>query len=561
MRNAVILVLLALSPVAGSIPKTLPVQGALTTTAGLAAPDGSYGATFTLYAGSDATAPAVFTESFASVLVVDGHFSVSLGTVNPAANPLPPAIFAAHESLEVGVAVEGGAELPRQPLGAVPWAFHALTSAGLQCTACVGAGHLAGDALAGYAKTADLQAYAKTADLQAYAKTADLEAYAKTADLQAYAKTADLEAYAKTADLEAYAKTADLEAYAKSADLAPFAKTADLQAYAKSSDLVAYAKLADLAPFAKSTDLAAYAKAGQLPLWKSVEVTLAGGATTELVHGGDTLDVLVSAYVKEAGLWQQAASSSATDLGADPAHLIHWSFDGCSSADQTGHGFDGVDVGTWTCVAGQLGQGYQHPGVAFTNVRHTLTVATAQLAKTHTISMWVKRATHDDSYILYSLDDGGNRYLLSVTQDGSLQLTASGTTSFGGAGTVPLDTWVHVATTYDGATVRGYVNGVAVGAAGLSSLAVGVGNCFLLGEDADGNCVGGSDKDVFKGVFDEVHLFSRALSAEEVTRLAANSLAARSLVEITLLDSKRVGVKNAAGRTLDLRLVVLAHPD
>ena len=80
-----------------------------------------------------------------------------------------------------------------------------------------------------------------------------------------------------------------------------------------------------------------------------------------------------------------------------------------------------------------------------------------------------------------------------------------------GASSLPLNTWTHVATTYDGATQRFYVNGVEVGnraqtgpiAVGDQPLRIGGNASFAGGE-------------FFRGLIDEVRVYNRAKTAAEI---------------------------------------------
>ena len=78
---------------------------------------------------------------------------------------------------------------------------------------------------------------------------------------------------------------------------------------------------------------------------------------------------------------------------------------------------------------------------------------------------------------------------------------------------MPLNTWTHLATTYDGANVRLYLNGAlaatraATGAITVSTGALQIGGNSVWSE-------------WFKGLIDEVRVYSRALSAG--TEIAAD---------------------------------------
>jgi hypothetical protein len=75
---------------------------------------------------------------------------------------------------------------------------------------------------------------------------------------------------------------------------------------------------------------------------------------------------------------------------------------------------------------------------------------------------------------------------------------------------IPLGTWTHLATTYDGVSQRLYVNGVLVATRAQSGNAA-IGNQPLR---IGGNNVSG---EFFHGLIDEVRIYNRALSAFEIT--------------------------------------------
>jgi len=79
---------------------------------------------------------------------------------------------------------------------------------------------------------------------------------------------------------------------------------------------------------------------------------------------------------------------------------------------------------------------------------------------------------------------------------------------------VPAGIWTHVAATYDGTTMQGYVNGAP---AGTNTLTVGHpiptnANTLRIGADSTGGSL-------FNGMIDEPRVFNRALSAAEIQSL------------------------------------------
>ena len=92
----------------------------------------------------------------------------------------------------------------------------------------------------------------------------------------------------------------------------------------------------------------------------------------------------------------------------------------------------------------------------------------------------------------------------------------------GGPPTVPLQTWVHLAGTYDGNQLRLYVNGVQVAsAAGTGPFAVETNPVVLSG---NGNDNSRTVSEFVPGQLDEVMLYRRALAPDEIARLKGGAL-------------------------------------
>src|SRR5262249_34489261 len=73
---------------------------------------------------------------------------------------------------------------------------------------------------------------------------------------------------------------------------------------------------------------------------------------------------------------------------------------------------------------------------------------------------------------------------------------------------LPLNTWTHLAGTFDGSTIRFYINGTLAGT--LAATSLGPTNDASLRIGTSGTCDG------FGGLIDEVELFNRALSQSEI---------------------------------------------
>ena len=111
----------------------------------------------------------------------------------------------------------------------------------------------------------------------------------------------------------------------------------------------------------------------------------------------------------------------------------------------------------------------------------------------------LKERGNDLAYGLYA-SDGGNPRTEAFT---GVENTA------GGGGALPLNTWSHLAATYDGTTLRLYLNGTLAATKTTSGSIPFTSSPLRIG----GNAVWG---EYFSGLIDEVRVYNRALSATEI---------------------------------------------
>ncbi len=115
--------------------------------------------------------------------------------------------------------------------------------------------------------------------------------------------------------------------------------------------------------------------------------------------------------------------------------------------------------------------------------------------------------TYDEHYY-FGFEDGKYRWFVNTSSGYS-------DTTIGSA--APLGQWIHLAGTYDGASVKLYVNG---------ALQFTTSHTGTFSSDTTGITIGASHNDAahqaiegFNGAIDEVTLYNRALSAQEVQQL------------------------------------------
>ncbi len=201
-----------------------------------------------------------------------------------------------------------------------------------------------------------------------------------------------------------------------------------------------------------------------------------------------------------------------------PASLLGW-WKGEGDATDSQNSFDGVFNGTPAFATGEVGRAFSFDGepANFVLVPPNASLDLAQF----TIDAWIYPTT--SSGIRWVVDKGahnlGENYLLALEDGNVVEVdfnNGSGGHQFVDSTiAVPVNAWSHVAGTYDGNTLTLYINGVSAGT-------------FVSGQDprgpnpvTQGLKIGGrnnppDDSFPFQGLIDEVEVFDRALSQQEV---------------------------------------------
>jgi hypothetical protein len=212
----------------------------------------------------------------------------------------------------------------------------------------------------------------------------------------------------------------------------------------------------------------------------------------------------------------------------------------------TNHGelFDGAGY-----ASGRVGQAFSFPGglsVLFLPP-NALNYAYSSLS----VEAWVfpTRHGHDDSYGLgltaFSTTDNLEGFAMRVC-DGYLEpdLRLSGgiwQPRFTQAA-LPLNAWSHIAITYDGANIRGFLNGELLGSVPASGIVLNSANAGI--RTAIGNEPGGSSVQPsgfgWEGLIDELSVYSRALSPAEISAIASAGGIGRCKPPVILQQPQRM---------------------
>ena len=169
--------------------------------------------------------------------------------------------------------------------------------------------------------------------------------------------------------------------------------------------------------------------------------------------------------------------------------------------DASGNGNNGTISGaTWT-TSGKYGN-----ALSFNRTNALVTInnaATLQLTSAMTLEGRAYPTTVYSAWqdVIYK---GNDNYYLEATSDNSSlpALGIYGFTTLYGVGVLPINTWPHLAATYDGATMRLYVNGVQVSSRAQTGAIVTSTNPLQIGGDS----IYGQ---YFAGRIDEVRIYNR----------------------------------------------------
>lgn len=149
-------------------------------------------------------------------------------------------------------------------------------------------------------------------------------------------------------------------------------------------------------------------------------------------------------------------------------------------------------------------------------------ISYAQFVTAWSISLWMNETTQGSNkkFTGMQVSDGSNRRNMQLTSDsGTLKVNVyDGTAnSYTTAQSLSTGTWYHVVYTYDGTDIRIYLNGTLVltQSRSFSQQNDSQAGGFGLVADRQNN----SSVDFFSGLVDEVGIWSRALSAGEVSQL------------------------------------------
>ena len=208
--------------------------------------------------------------------------------------------------------------------------------------------------------------------------------------------------------------------------------------------------------------------------------------------------------------------ASAVDL--ERGLVAYYSFDDCSAKDLSGNGNDGIIYGA-KCVDGKFGKALRFDGVDdYVEVPDSPSL---DITDEITIEVWVKGYgfAGDFRQIVGKSPDTVLRHLnfaydLRVDKAGPLRFSINNGDWQYVLATIEEGKWYHVVGTYDGSEMRLYVNGELKDTKSVSG--------SIITNDAPVSIGRLPAYDYWNGTIDEVRIYNRALSAEEISDLYNN---------------------------------------
>jgi hypothetical protein len=225
-----------------------------------------------------------------------------------------------------------------------------------------------------------------------------------------------------------------------------------------------------------------------------------------------------NASSKSAMLTVTAGSNSTGPAG-------YWKLDdgsGTTVSDASGNGNNGAIVGSPAWTTGVSAGALQLDGTSYVTIPSSSTLAINGNAIS--FGAWYYHTSSADGFILgktvsdytymMELNQGAQQFMVYLQVGGQLK-------TLGFPNSVPnglaqyVNSWVHFFVTYDGATIHAYINGIEVANQPASGAITSNSDAFAIGaRGGDGSWTR------FNSKVDEVRVYNRALSAQEVAVLA-----------------------------------------
>ncbi|PYI88427.1 MAG: hypothetical protein DME26_03650, partial [Verrucomicrobia bacterium] len=272
---------------------------------------------------------------------------------------------------------------------------------------------------------------------------------------------------------------------------------------------------------------------------------ITGGDLSRLIGAGSRNAADASLYHFTTRLDQVKEINSTVDIGmhspsyptSDPGASAegavgYWPLDG-SATDSSGNGNNGSLENNPTWVSGKIGQALNCDGTSRVNIPDS---STLDLTGAMTISLWLYPTNVSNKGILFKgpLSSSQGVYALIANTKALFRLNGAASDVYA-TSDLPLNTWTHIAATYDPAQAQQkiYINGILENTVSYSA-AVNTNNDPLYIGMYYSTSYG------IPGTIDDVRVYNRALSSAEIAALA-NGLVGYWALDGSVTDSSGNG--------------------
>ncbi len=204
-----------------------------------------------------------------------------------------------------------------------------------------------------------------------------------------------------------------------------------------------------------------------------------------------------------------------------------WPFNG-NANDESGNGFNGTVYGA-TLTSDRFGnnnESYNFDGI---NDRIKINFNSAFANDTGTISLWMNSSqipsSNDPQEALFGKGWGYPQLVFRSNSKAYIQI-ANSTQSFPSIGTsnnIPIGQWKHIVATYQGPSLKLYVDGILSNSQTLSPTPNFFSYCnseyWIGGFRHLNSCMPNDSTQFFNGKIDDIGIWNRALSQQEITNL------------------------------------------
>ncbi|NJD55299.1 MAG: DUF11 domain-containing protein, partial [Nitrospirae bacterium] len=230
-------------------------------------------------------------------------------------------------------------------------------------------------------------------------------------------------------------------------------------------------------------------------------------------------------------IYNAAGNGMCRSCTAPPSNMISW-WKGEEDANDSVGTNNGTLMNGATFVAGKVDQAFSFDGVDdYISIPHNANLDPSAI----TVDAWIKTPAGPERVIVEKSHDNTGGWVMEVHGDGRASFAYFNgdmswtTNSVFSIGTVADNNWHHVAATLEGSAIKIYIDGA------LDNSAVYSGTPIPNSRNVNiGKWYGGGR--FFNGLIDEVEIFSRALSAQEIAAIY-NAGSAGTCVPDTTPDS------------------------